>query len=39
MNGETVTTIEIEKVEFNKSLDSTLFEKPLMVPALPSSVE
>jgi outer membrane lipoprotein-sorting protein len=29
MNGETVTTISIEKVEFNKKIDSTLFEKPV----------
>lgn len=28
MNGEVVTTIEIEKVEYHKNLDSVLFEKP-----------
>ena len=28
MNGEIVTTIEIEKVEFNKKIDPALFEKP-----------
>jgi len=39
MNGETVTTIEIERVEFNKKIDSTLFEKPVMVPSAPSSLE
>jgi outer membrane lipoprotein-sorting protein len=39
MNGETVTTIEIEKVEFNKKIDSTLFEKPVMIPSLPPGSE
>jgi outer membrane lipoprotein-sorting protein len=33
MNGETITTIEIDKIEFNKKIDTTLFEKPLMVPS------
>ena len=28
MNGEVVTTIYIEKVEVNKKIDTTLFEKP-----------
>lgn len=28
MNGEVLTTIEIEKVEFNKKIDPALFEKP-----------
>ena len=28
MNGEVVTTIEIEKVEFNRKIDPALFEKP-----------
>lgn len=28
MNGETVTTVFIEKVEFNKKIDQALFEKP-----------
>lgn len=28
MNGQVVTTIQIEKVEFNKKIDPTLFEKP-----------
>ncbi len=28
MNGETVTTIEIERVDFNKKIDPLLFEKP-----------
>jgi len=28
LNGQTVTTIEIEKVEFNRKLDPALFEKP-----------
>ncbi len=30
MNGEVVTTIEIEKVEFNKKIDPALFEKPIV---------
>ncbi|MGW8315440.1 MAG: hypothetical protein ACWGNV_07555 [Bacteroidales bacterium] len=29
MNGETVTTVLIEKVEFNKKIDPALFEKPI----------
>ncbi len=29
MNGEVVTTIQIEKVEFNKQIESNLFEKPV----------
>lgn len=33
MNGETVTTIEIDKIEFNKKIDSTFFGKPVMVPS------
>ncbi len=28
MNGEVVTTIDIEKVEYNKKIDPALFEKP-----------
>ena len=28
MNGQVVTTIQIEKVEFNKKIDQTLYEKP-----------
>jgi len=39
MNGETVTTIEIEKVEFNQKIDSTLFEKPLVNPSASPSGE
>jgi outer membrane lipoprotein-sorting protein len=40
MNGETVTTTEIEKVEFNKKIDPALFEKPVENPVeLPSSDE
>ncbi len=30
MNGETVTIVDIEKVEFNKKIDPALFEKPTM---------
>jgi len=32
MNGETVTTVVIEKVEFNKKIDPALFEKPVSNP-------
>jgi outer membrane lipoprotein-sorting protein len=33
MNGETVTTIEIDKIEYNRNIDTILFEKPVMAPS------